>query len=71
MGEEKFPYLWDMNNTKKQPTLRVFLTKDLRLEGGKYTVMCMETTNNIQFNNKRDLIRAYKSGDLLRLDWGL
>ena len=37
-----------MSNTKKQPTLRVFLTKDLRLQGGKYTVMCMETTNNIQ-----------------------
>tara|TARA_B100000519_G_C14132376_1_gene385855 strand:+ start:361 stop:543 length:183 start_codon:yes stop_codon:yes gene_type:complete len=60
-----------MSNTNTQPTLRVFLTKQLGLEGGKYTVMCIETSNNIQFNTKRDLMRAHKNGDLLRMDWGL
>jgi len=60
-----------MSNTNTQPTLRVCLTKDLGLEGGKYTVFCVETSCNVQFYNKRDLMRAHKNGDLLRLDWGL
>lgn len=51
-------------------TLNIYLTKDLGLEGGKYTVMCEETSANVQFNNKRELTQSIKTGDIYRLDWG-
>jgi hypothetical protein len=61
-----------MNETQtpKTMTLNIYLTKDLGLEGGKYTVMCEETSANVQFNNKRELTQSIKTGDIYRLDWG-
>ena len=56
---------------KNAMTLNIYLTKDLGLEGGKYTVMCEETSVNVQFNNKRELTQVIKSGEIYRLDWGV
>jgi hypothetical protein len=56
-----------------RPTLNVYFTKDLGIDprDGKYTIMCEETTYNVQFRNKRELERAIKSGDIYKVDWGM
>ena len=51
-------------------TLNIYLTKDLGIEGGKYTIMCEETQVNIQFANKRELSAFCKNDPYNQVDWG-